>query len=116
MTELGKREMERFALNIPAIVTLRKNGNPNPWTTVSLMTKNVCAGGALMIIDKPFQIGTEVDIELHLAFFAGSTSRERQSHVRVAGHIIRTEPIGMAIKFNDKYKIIPIPKKTVITG
>lgn len=104
--------MERFNLSIPAVITVRDGENPGLEMPTTLKTKNVCAGGALMITDDPLRIGAAVDVELQLAFFTGNVERERRSNVRVSGSIIRTEPNGMVIKFDDKYQIFPVPKDT----
>lgn len=102
--------MERFNLCIPAVITPRNDVDPGLNMPTTLKTKNVCAGGALMITDDPLKIGAEVDVELHLAFFIGNAERERRSNVRISGAVIRTEPSGMVVKFDDKYQITPVPK------
>lgn len=106
--------MDRFNLCVPAVITVKGKGDLVPKTPTTLKTKNICAGGAFMVTDDPIQIGAEVDVELHLAFFTGNAERERRSNVHISGSIIRTEPSGMVIKFDDKYQIIPIPKDTEI--
>lgn len=112
MAETGKRQMERFNLNIPAVITSRDTENHGTEMPTALRTKNVCAGGAFLLTNEPFRIGTEVDVELHLAFFAGNVERERRSNVRISGSIIRTEQSGMVVQFNDKYQITPVPIDT----
>jgi hypothetical protein len=54
------------------------------------------------------EIGAEVDVDLHLAFFAGNPIHERRSKIHVSGHVIRIEPDGMAIQFDERYQIVPI--------
>jgi hypothetical protein len=63
-----------------------------------------------MKTNEPFDIGSEVDIDLHLAFFTGNTEHERRSNIHVSGSVIRIEQDGMAIQFDDKYQISPLPK------
>jgi len=110
MAEIGKRQMERFNLSVPAVITLKGDGNLSLKPTATLKTKNICAGGAFMITDEPLKIGVEVDVELHLAFFTGNVERECHSNVRISGSIIRSESSGMVVKFDDKYQITPVPK------
>ena len=112
MAELGKRQMERFYMNIPVIVTIRDERGSGSNTQSESQTKNVCAGGAFIISNDPPQVGTEVDIDLHLSFFRGNNEHERRSNIHVSGSVIRTESNGVAIKFDDKYQIIPAPKDT----
>ena len=108
MAELGKRDMERFNLSVPAVITLMDAKDPNQKTLTELRTKNICAGGAFVITTDPLKLGMQVDIDLRLAFFTGDTERERRSNIHVSGSIIRIEPGGMAIKFNEKYQISPV--------
>ena len=107
MTALGKRLMERFNLSVPAVVTLKESLRQDPKISTELKTRNICAGGAFIVTDDPLEIGTEVNVDLHLAFFAGSPTHERHSNIHVSGQIIRIEPDGMAIQFDEKYQIVP---------
>ena len=108
MTGLGKRQMERFNLSVPAVVTQKDSRRPGSEMSSVYKTRNVCAGGAFVVTDDPMQIDTEVDVNIRLAFFAGNPTHERHSNIRVSGRIIRIEPDGMAIQFDDKYQIIPV--------
>lgn len=110
----GKREMERFSLNVPAVITLKGNNHSGFGISTILKTKNVCAGGVLVTTEEPLQVGSEVDVELHLAFFTGNLEHERRSNIRVSGSVIRTEPRGMVIKFEEKYQITPVPNSEKI--
>lgn len=108
MAMLGKRQMERFKLNVPAIVSQNnpKKEGQKPFT--ELRTKNICAGGAFIITDAPFEVGTDIDVKLQLAFFTGSVEHEKKSDIHVSGSVVRTEPSGMAVKFADNYQIVPV--------
>lgn len=113
MSDLGKRQLERFNLSVPAFVTLKGPQSSELKTPTELRTRNVSAGGAFMITHEPFDIGSEMEIDLHLAFFTGNAEHERQSNIHVSGSVIRIEQDGMAIQFDDKYQISPIPKAAV---
>ncbi len=109
MTDLGKRQMERFDLSIPAVITLENHDSPDDRKAQrELKTKNVCGGGAFFVTDDPLAIDTQVDVDLHLAFYAGNVTRERHSNIHVSGSVVRIEPGGMAIQFDDKYQIFPL--------
>lgn len=111
MAELGKRQMERFNLSIPTAVFLKAEKASGREMPLELKTKNICASGAFLITDAPLEIGTSVDVNLQLSFFSGNVERERRSIVHVSGAIIRIESGGMAVKFDDKYQICPLPRK-----
>lgn len=112
MAGLGKRHLERFNLNVPAVVTLKNKLEAAPKFSTELKTRNICAGGAFIVTEDPMPVGTDVDIDLHLSFFTGNSEHERRSNIHVSGSVIRIEPGGMAIKFDDKYQIFPAPKDT----
>jgi hypothetical protein len=110
MNMLGKRQMERFDLDVAALVTTRGLEDCTSPRPIEFRTRNICAGGAFLKTDSPLPIGTAVDIGIQLAFFTGSTEKERKSHVRLSGSIIRVEAGGMAVKFNDNFQISPVLK------
>jgi hypothetical protein len=108
MAELGKRQMERFNISVPAVVSLKNIKDSPPSAIMELKTRNVCAGGAFMLTDTPVELGTEVEVNLHLTFFTGSLENERKSKIHVSGSVIRVEDGGMAVQFDDKYRISPV--------
>ena len=110
MAGLGKRQMERFTLNVPAAIALKDQMGSSQKASAELRTRNICAGGAFLLTDDPLNLGTQVDVNLHLSFFAGSKEHERWSDIHVSGSVIRIEPDGMAIQFDDKYQILPVQK------
>jgi hypothetical protein len=116
MSDLGKRQIERFNLSVPAFVTLKDPHSSELKIPTELRTRNISAGGAFMKTNKPYDIGSEVDIDLHLAFFTGNADHERRSNIHVSGSVIRIEQDGMAIQFDDKYQISPLPKDSKKTG
>lgn len=110
MTGLGKRKMERFDLNLAALLTRKDSMSPGGTIPTTFRTKNICSGGAFFVTDNPLQKGAKIDISFHLALYGGNKTDERQSHVRVAGSVIRVEPDGMAVAFDDDFQITPVIK------
>ncbi|RPI70542.1 MAG: hypothetical protein EHM45_24745 [Desulfobacteraceae bacterium] len=108
MAESGKREMERFDLNLAATVFQKKEKAPPHKHPVKMRTKNICAGGAFLLTDTPFPVGTRLDVGIRLAFLIGNRENERQSDVLLTGSVIRTDSIGMAVKFDKKYLFSPV--------
>ena len=107
MTGQGKRQMKRFDLNVPAWITLKDIKDSSP---TEFRTRNLCAGGAFIITDTPFKIGTKVDVKIHLSFFSKNIEYERRSNIHISGSVIRAESGGMAIKFSDNFQISPVPR------
>jgi hypothetical protein len=105
MNESDRRKMERFDLKLPTM--LFWTGKDKEQESIELMTDNVCAGGTYLKTNSPLPEGTEVKMNLTLQTDRLPGSRSRLSIVDVSGHVIRTEPHGMAICFNRNYKILP---------
>jgi hypothetical protein len=57
-----KRKMERFSLNLPALITIiDERGNQQVF---NVMSSNICAGGSYFKTDAPLSVGTDVKVEL----------------------------------------------------
>ena len=105
MTEVERRQMERFSLEVPALLsTVDESGQPK---TFEIMTNNICAGGAFFITDKPSSVGTDVKMELIISFKKVNKFSNKKTRINVSGSVIRTDEKGMAICFDEKYTISP---------
>jgi len=103
VTEGERREMERFSLEIPALISMvNRSGHPKAFET---MTNNICAGGAFFITDTPMSVGTDVKMDLILSVKADKAKKAR---IDVAGRVIRTNEHGIAVCFDKKYNISPL--------
>jgi hypothetical protein len=102
---IEKREMERFDLELPALLSMMdESGNQR---AVEFMISNICAGGAFFKTDEPLSIGTEVKMDLILPLDKFKKFGRKRSHVDVSGSVIRTDEQGMAVCFDKKYRIMP---------
>ena len=109
-----KRELQRFELRLPAkirsldpeqnLVERRKGASQ------ILFTKDISAGGAFFLSPKPFSQGSRVEVHIGLSLGAAN-GLENRTKVIVKGNVLRSDPTGMAIRFNTDYKIIEPPKK-----
>ena len=108
MDGLGKRNMDRFDLDIPAYITLQEEENPNKNSILEYRVKNICAGGAYFFTDNPLEIGTKVGIDFRLNLYNHVNKAPKQSEVQLSGSIIRTDSVGMAVKFDNNFKISPV--------
>jgi hypothetical protein len=93
-----RRELERFDLKLPARINV-----PAPVEqTLDLITQNVCAGGAFFSTPTPLAEGLKVLVELVLRRESGQGN---PSLVTVGGKVLRSQPDGMAIRFDKEYQI-----------
>jgi hypothetical protein len=102
-----KRKMDRYDLNVPALISPRRETETDTRAWIEFKTKNVSSGGAFLITDRPYQIDTKVDIDIHIALFDTVSNRAKESDVHVSGTVVRVDAAGMAIKFDNKFQIVP---------
>jgi len=100
-----RRKLERFDLKVPAKIEVVDQDQGRE--ELNLMTKDICAGGAFFNTPDPLPKGTQVKIDLILDGKLRSLVG-RQAHVKVTGMVLRSESIGMAIGFDEDYKIISL--------
>ena len=93
------RNLERFSIRLPTRISLLEPGNP----TLEFMTENICAGGAFFSTRKPLSEGLRVLVELVLRCESG---RGGASKVRVKGRVLRSQPDGMAIRFEKRVQMM----------
>jgi hypothetical protein len=93
-----RRKLDRFSLRLLGsveIVGRNKKGH-------SVVTKNISSGGAFFESTTPLPQNTRVKINLIVPTGV---------QITVGGSVLRSERVGMAIRFDEKYKIIPISEK-----
>jgi hypothetical protein len=105
MGETYIRRVARFDLELTACLSANDNGENGK--SIELMTRNICAGGAYFLTDRPMSKGTEVEMDLILELDRFQELGSRQSHIHVSGSVIRTDQQGMAVCFDRKYRITP---------
>jgi c-di-GMP-binding flagellar brake protein YcgR len=101
-----QRSFERFDLKVPAKVGIR--GAEHERVEISLLTRDICAGGAYMETETPLPQGTRVKVDFMLSIEKLKEMLDSQCRVLVEGEVIRTENNGVAIRFDDNYQIIPV--------
>ena len=105
MNFIEKREMERFALNLPALLSMN-DGSGNS-KVAEFMISNICSGGAFFKTDEPLSVGTDVKMDLILSLEKFNHGKANRSRIHVSGFVIRTDSRGMAVCFDKKYNISP---------
>ncbi len=105
-----RRELERFKLRLPARIEVVSRVPEVEKDIISIETDNICSGGAFFHTLSPLPKGTQIKIDIVLNSQKLRTPGNRQSHIKVSGNVLRSEAIGMAIQFDNGYKIIPPPE------
>jgi len=105
MPIIEKRSEERFALEIPSNI---KATNGRDGESIELITKNVCSGGAFFFTNLSMQMGTAVSVDLVIPIYKSKKMTSDKVMIKVGGTVIRTQINGMVVRFDKKYKIIPI--------
>ena len=105
MQSMEKRKLERFDLKIPSkIESLSESSKTD---VVELLTSNVCSGGAYFKTNQPLAVGTEIKIDLFLPLnkFKQVKSICEKVHINLSGIVLYSDPHGMGVCFDEKYKI-----------
>jgi hypothetical protein len=103
-----RRQLQRYQLRASAIV---KGEVQNQETVAEFFTRDISSGGAFFHTDHPLPAGVSVEITLFLITSAFREWRGRPYKVKVttAGTVVRSEEEGMAVAFDPKYRMVPVP-------
>lgn len=105
MNFIEKREMERFHLELPALLSMMdESGNQQ---ALEFMISNICAGGAFFKTHEPLPLNTDVKMDLILPLDNAKKIEGKKSRVDISGSVIRINEFGMAVCFDKKYRILP---------
>ena len=103
MNYIEKRQVERFSLKLPASLSVMDENEKQQ--TFEFMISNICSGGAFFKTDHPLLVGTDVKMELVLAFNNLQKLGRKRSRIDVSGSVIRTDDQGMAVCFDKNFRI-----------
>jgi hypothetical protein len=109
-----RRTLERFKLRLAAKVEILPEPPGAESAVFKLFTSNVCSGGAFFPITNPPLQGTPVKVSLVIDNVHLKPAVASWTLIEVRGRVLRSEPSGMAIAFDPKYKIIPQTKSEVL--
>jgi len=73
-----------------------------------MMTKNICSGGALLETSSSLPLGTEVNLDLVLPLEKFKHLDAQKAHIAVSGEVIRSDKNGLAVCFDEHYRISAI--------
>ena len=100
-----KRKLERFSLELPALLSIMDEGGKQ--RAFEVMISNICSGGTFFKTKKPLSVGTDVKMDLILPLNKFNKFGDKKSRIDVSGSVIRTEEQGVAVCFDRKYRIMP---------
>lgn len=112
-----KRKLERFRLRLPAQMSYTRNGRRI--ALPETLTRDVSAAGAFLLAkDTALRVGTRVDVELVLTI---GTIREvlgidQEVRANVKGRVLRLEPDGVVVVFNDPFRFGHGPEQNASAG
>jgi hypothetical protein len=99
-----RRAYERFDLSLPARIKVMASSEEGHPEMMSLLAKNISSGGAYLPTLDPLSEGTCVKITLVLGMDKLKDLADHYAYVRVRGTVLRREPTGMAIGFEEDYR------------
>ena len=106
MNVIEKRNMERFDLKLPALLSIEDESGYT--RAFEFMIRDICAGGAFFKTESPLSVGTDVKMDLILPLDKFKSGEDNRSRIDVSGSVIRKESQGMAVCFDKKYSISPL--------
>jgi hypothetical protein len=102
---MERRKLERFEIHAPARILIDSRGNRRD--EYNLTTRDVSSAGAFLFSSQNLPEGAGARMEFVVSpdtiqkFFTG----EAGARITVKGKVIRSDPSGIAIKFDGSYKI-----------
>lgn len=103
MPVTNKRREERFDLRLPAHISTVKKNRPN--NDLFLVTVNVSSKGAYFETPQSLPVGREVKVKLQFPPKTTHGAGFLVGQVTVTGTVIRSSDGGIAISFNDDFRM-----------
>ena len=100
-----RRKLERFELHAP--VRFEVENPDNTRDEYELTTRDLSSGGAFLYSSHRFPEGAKARMEILISLEAlrKLMGEKNRASVRVKGKVIRSDPNGIAIRFESSYKI-----------
>lgn len=111
-----RRKLERFTLRLPAIIKVVEPKNQVENRVHHLWTKEISSAGGFFHTVVPFPLGTKVNIELVLDTGRFTSPALNQTQIKLAGTVLRAESDGVAICFENGYKMFPVSEPRALTA
>lgn len=108
MTATERRSLERFKLQL--LSRLKVRGKEKDRRAIELLTRDVSAGGAFINTPQPLEVGTRIEMDLIIRMDRFGDQDDHAAIVNLTGIIIRADDNGMAICFDDNFKVSRLKK------
>jgi hypothetical protein len=103
-----KRRYKRLKLNCPAIITVHPDSREKK--IYLLRIANISTAGAMFVTEIQLAVGTPVQVYLHLEI--GQEEEKKIFRVRFSGKVVRTEPGGFAVGFDEAQQSLMVQEGT----
>lgn len=111
-----RRKLERFSLKAPAkIISIDSKRKKSAF---DLETSDICAGGAFFHTSCSMPAGTQVEVVVALPLDKLEILKDssKQVHLRISGKVVRTEAEGIAVCFDQDYRISQLDSNAQALG
>ena len=107
MQIVEKRKLERFNMEIPATISVTCADAPKK---LDMTTRDISSGGAYFRTNESLPVGTKMKINFFLPLKTIKTLPDHYERVivNVTGKILRIEPDGIGVCFDETYDIRPL--------
>ncbi len=105
MNTKDRRELERFSLDVPAVLVMRE-APPEVEQRFETHTRDVSANGAFVYLERTPGIGTRVRVEMQLVIdsLPQLINLSEQVRLSVEGRVVRRNHNGIGIMFDAQLK------------
>lgn len=104
---MEKRKLERFDLQIETMLNVRDEARTESLPV--LFSRDISHTGVFLVTDNPLPIGTSLDLNLLFSQHElDSNSKDVRIQIIASGEVIRTDDQGMAVEFDNIYKVSPL--------
>jgi hypothetical protein len=104
--------MKRFIIEIPSIIWPQAESSQR--TPLYLTSRDISAAGAFFLTPNSPDIGTRLGVILFLELGASLQQKASRAQVTLNGIITRVEKKGMAVCFEKKFNMSPLPFRSPI--
>ena len=104
-----RRSQRRFNLKLTCL--MRVCGSEEPMRC-EMVTENISAGGAYFYTVSPLAVGVRLSMQIMIQRTDRSGSSLSGACVSICGEVLRVDVMGMAVEFDDQYRIFRRPTPT----
>ena len=107
MSYTHPRELERFNLELPALVEVLESNQKN--IRCYPMMRDISGNGGYFLTKNPLAVNTRIKVGLIFEINKPDAS-ERKGHffLEFTGKVIRVDASGMAVRFDQDYQHVPV--------